>query len=179
MSLAAGRSFGAYEIIAALGAGGMGAVFRVRDTRLNRDVALKLLPDGFSQDPDRIARREAQVLASLNQPNIGAIYGLEESGGAQAIVLELVEGETLADRLRRGAMPIRRSRSRAASRSHRTAEASRWSRTCLALSAIGLVSSCSPAGSSGKTGCRSTVAMMRQAPICHSRGACAFSRSSI
>ncbi len=108
MSLEPGSSFGAYEIVAALGAGGMGAVFRARDIRLGRDVALKLLPESFSHDPDRVARfrREAQVLASLNHPNIGAIYGLEESNGAQAIVLELVDGETLADRLRRGPVPL-------------------------------------------------------------------------
>ena len=108
MFLEPGTVFGAYEIIAPIGAGGMGTVFRARDTRLGRDVALKLLPESFSRDPDRIARfrREAQVLASLNQPNIGAIYGLEESNGAQAIVLELVEGESLADRLQRGPVPL-------------------------------------------------------------------------
>ena len=108
MRLEPGTSFGAYEIVAPLGAGGMGAVFRARDTRLGRDVALKLLPESFAHDPDRIARfrREAQMLAALNQPNIGAIYGLEESHGAQAIVLELVEGETLADRLERGPVPL-------------------------------------------------------------------------
>jgi hypothetical protein len=108
MPLEPGTSFGVYEIIAPIGAGGMGTVYRARDTRLGRDVALKLLPESFAHDPDRIARfrREAQVLASLNQPNIGAIYGLEESHGAQAIVLEFVEGETLADRLQRGHVPV-------------------------------------------------------------------------
>jgi serine/threonine-protein kinase len=108
MPLEAGAIFGAYEIVGPIGAGGMGSVFRARDTRLGRDVALKLLPETFSHDPDRVARfrREAQVLASLNQPNIGAIYGLEESGGLQAIVLELVEGETLADRLARAPLPL-------------------------------------------------------------------------
>ena len=108
MSFEPGTSFGAYEIIAAIGAGGMGTVFRARDTRLGRDVALKFLPESFSRDPERIARfrREAQVLAALNHPNIGAIYGLEECRGVQAIVLELVEGETLADRLKRGLVPL-------------------------------------------------------------------------
>jgi serine/threonine-protein kinase len=108
MPLEPGTSFGAYEIVAAIGAGGMGTVFRARDTRLGRDVALKLLPESFAQDPDRVARfrREAQVLAALNHPNIGAIYGLEEFRGAQAIVLELVDGETLAARLTRGPVPL-------------------------------------------------------------------------
>ena len=79
----------------------MGEVYRARDTKLNRDVALKILPELFATDPDRLARfkREAQVLASLNHPNIAAIYGFEESGGVQALVLELVEGPTLADRI--------------------------------------------------------------------------------
>ena len=108
MPLEPGTSFGPYEITAAIGAGGMGTVFCARDSRLGRDVALKLLPESFSQDADRIARfrREAQVLAALNHPNIGAIYGLEEFRGAQAIVLELVPGETLADRLQRGPVPL-------------------------------------------------------------------------
>src|SRR5436309_7815368 len=86
----------------------MGEVFRARDTRLNRDVALKVLPDAFASDPDRLARftREAQTLASLNHPNIAHIHGLEESNGVRALVMELVEGEDLAQRIARGAIPI-------------------------------------------------------------------------
>ena len=107
MSIAPGVRLGPYEILAAIGAGGMGEVYRARDTALGRDVALKILPDAFARDPDRIARfrREAQVLASLNHPHIGAIYGLEDARGVPALVLELVEGPTLADRLLRGAIP--------------------------------------------------------------------------
>jgi Tol biopolymer transport system component len=99
---------GPYEVIAPIGEGGMGQVYRARDTKLNRDVALKVLPDSFANDPDRLARfqREAQVLASLNHPNIAHIHGLEESGGVRALVMELVEGEDLAQRLTRGAIPI-------------------------------------------------------------------------
>ena len=95
---------GSYEIVGLLGAGGMGEVYRARDTRLNRDVALKVLPEAFTADADRIARfrREAQVLATLNHPNIAAIHGLEESGGVLALVLELVDGPTLADRIAQG-----------------------------------------------------------------------------
>ena len=108
MSLAVGSRVGPYEILSALGAGGMGEVYRARDTKLNRDVALKVLPDSFANDPDRLARfqREAQVLASLNHPNIAHIHGLEDSGGVRALVMELVEGEDLAQRLTRGAIPI-------------------------------------------------------------------------
>jgi serine/threonine protein kinase len=86
----------------------MGVVFRARDTKLHRDVALKLLPDHFANDQDRLSRfqREAEVLASLNHPNIAQIYGLEEANGAGCIVMELVEGETLAQRLKRGALPL-------------------------------------------------------------------------
>ena len=86
----------------------MGEVYRARDTKLNRDVALKVLPPLFALDPDRLARftREAQMLAALNHPNIAAIYGLEESSGAQALVLELVDGPTLADRIARGPLPL-------------------------------------------------------------------------
>ena len=99
MTLAPGTRLGVYEIHSALGAGGMGEVYRARDTRLQRDVALKILPDAFAADTDRLARfeREAQMLASLNHPNIAAIHGLEESGSVRALVLELVEGNTLAD----------------------------------------------------------------------------------
>src|SRR5688572_33465833 len=97
MPLPAGTRLGSYEIGAPLGAGGMGEVYRASDTKLNREVAIKVLPDVFAQEPDRMARfaREAQVLASLNHPNIASIYGVEE----QALVMELVEGETLAGRL--------------------------------------------------------------------------------
>ena len=89
---------------ALLGEGGMGQVYRATDTKLDRDVALKVLPDAFTSDPDRLARfeREAKVLASLNHPNIGHIYGLEEAEGPKALVLELVEGPTLADRIADG-----------------------------------------------------------------------------
>ena len=108
MSLAAGVRLGAYEIVSHIGSGGMGDVYRARDTKLNREVALKLLPDAFTLDPDRLARfkREAQVLASLNHPHIGAIHGFEESGGVPALVLELVDGPTLADRLERGPLRV-------------------------------------------------------------------------
>jgi Tol biopolymer transport system component len=111
MALAAGTRLGPYEILAPLGAGGMGEVYRARDTKLGRDVALKILPDSFAQDPERVARfrREAQVLAALNHPHIAAIHGLEDSGATQFFVLELVEGETLAERLKRGALPIEKA----------------------------------------------------------------------
>ena len=94
MPLAAGSRLGSYEIQSALGAGGMGEVYRAHDTKLGRDVALKILPDSFVHDPDRVTRfrREAQVLAALNHPHIAAIYGLEETNGAQFLILELVEG---------------------------------------------------------------------------------------
>src|SRR3954451_4938594 len=107
MSLVPGACLGPYEILSAIGAGGMGEVYRARDTKLHRDVALKILPTAFALDPDRLARfqREAHVLASLNHPNIAAIYGLEESNGVPALVLELVEGPTLADRIAQGAVP--------------------------------------------------------------------------
>ena len=104
----AGRRIGVYHLQTLLGKGGMGEVYRARDTRLGRDVAVKVLPRAFTADPDRLARfeREARVLASLNHPHIGTIHGLEESEGVRALVLELVEGETLADRLLRGAVAI-------------------------------------------------------------------------
>jgi eukaryotic-like serine/threonine-protein kinase len=106
--LASGRKLGPYEIHAPLGAGGMGEVYRARDERLEREVALKVLPQAVASDPERMARfqREAQVLASLNHPNIASIYGLEESGGVRALVMELVEGPTLAERIKQGALPI-------------------------------------------------------------------------
>jgi serine/threonine protein kinase len=108
MALARGTKLGPYELAAEIGAGGMGVVYRARDTRLNRDVALKILPEAFAADADRLARfqREARVLASLNHPNIAAIHGLEESDDTTALVLELVEGPTLAERLARGAIPV-------------------------------------------------------------------------
>ena len=103
-----GDSLGSYEVLEFVGAGGMGEVYRARDANLNRDVALKVLPEAFASDSDRLARfkREAHILASLNHPNIAAIYGLEESDGVQALVLELVEGPTLANRIAQGAIPI-------------------------------------------------------------------------
>jgi serine/threonine-protein kinase len=104
LALQPGARLGSYEILSPLGAGGMGEVYRARDTRLKRDVAIKVLPDTLSTDPDRLARfqREAELLATLNHPNIAAIYGLEDAGGASAIVMELVEGETLGDVLAKG-----------------------------------------------------------------------------
>jgi hypothetical protein len=98
MALTAGTRLGHSNVSALIGEGGMGQVWQATDTQLNRQVALKILPDAFADDPDRLARfqREAQVLASLNHPNIGGIHGLEESDGVKALVLELVEGPTLA-----------------------------------------------------------------------------------
>ena len=108
MSLLPCTRFGPYEILAVLGAGGMGEVYRARDTRLHRDVAIKVLPELFAKDSDRLARftREAQTLASLNHPNIAQIHGLEEFGPVRGLVMELVEGEDLAQRLARGSIPI-------------------------------------------------------------------------
>src|SRR5512135_547169 len=108
MTLAVGTKLGPYEIQAPLGAGGMGEVYRARDGKLNRDVAIKVLPETLARDADRLARfqREAQVLASLNHPHIAAIYGLEKSGDLEALVLELVGGETLAERIARGPLPV-------------------------------------------------------------------------
>ena len=108
MALTVGTRLGVYEVTAQIGEGGMGQVYRARDTTLNRDVALKVLPDAFASDPDRLARftREAQTLASLNHPNIAHIHGLEESGGVRALVMELVEGEDLSQRITHGAIPL-------------------------------------------------------------------------
>ena len=102
------KRIGCYNVTAKIGEGGMGEVYRARDTKLDRDVALKVLPQAFTDDPDRLARfeREAKVLASLNHPNIAAIHGLEESDGIRALVLELVEGPTLADRIKQGPISI-------------------------------------------------------------------------
>ncbi len=108
MVLTSGTRLGPYEILSALGAGGMGEVYRARDTKLGRDVALKVLPERFASDPDRMARftREAQTLAALNHPNIAHIHGLEESDGVRALIMELVGGEDLARRLVRGPIPL-------------------------------------------------------------------------
>ena len=114
-----GSNLGPYEILARIGAGGMGEVYRVRDGRLKREVALKVLPEAFARDTQRMARfeREAQLLASLNHPNIAALFGLEDSGGTRALVMELIEGPTLAERIAGGpvaldeALPIARARS--------------------------------------------------------------------
>ncbi len=111
MSLNSGTKLGPYEIRALIGAGGMGEVYRGRDTKLDRDVAIKVLPETFASDPERIARfqREAKTLASLNHPHIGGIYGVEESDGAPALVLELVEGLTLADRVAKSPLSVNES----------------------------------------------------------------------
>src|SRR5512143_358838 len=108
MPLGPGARLGSYEVVAALGAGGMGEVYRARDTRLGRDVALKALPADVARDPERLARfrREAQLLASLNHPRVAAIHGLEELDSLPLLVLELVEGEDLAERLKRGPVPV-------------------------------------------------------------------------
>ncbi|MGB6198296.1 MAG: protein kinase, partial [Candidatus Acidiferrales bacterium] len=108
MTLAAGTKLGPYEIAGAIGAGGMGEVYRARDARLGRDVAVKVLPEAFARDAEKLSRfqREAKMLAALNHPNIASIYGFEDSGNVHALVMELVEGPTLADRIARGAIPI-------------------------------------------------------------------------
>jgi serine/threonine protein kinase len=110
MAISLGTRLGPYEITSAIGAGGMGEVYSARDTRLNRNIALKVLPDVFAHDTERMARfeREAKLLASLNHPNIAAIYGLEESGPTRALVMELVEGPTLAERIAAGPIPLMR-----------------------------------------------------------------------
>ena len=108
MVIVVGKTLSHYEIRDSLGAGGMGEVYRARDTKLDRDVAIKVLPDDLAADPDRLARfeREAKLLAALSHANIGSIYGLEESDGVRFLVLELIEGETLGQRLRKGAIPV-------------------------------------------------------------------------
>ncbi len=108
MALALGSRLGAYEVIAPLGAGGMGEVYRARDTKLNREVAIKVLLAAVANDDDRLVRfsREAQMLAALNHPNIAQIYGVEDADGVRALVMELVEGPTLADRIAQGAIPV-------------------------------------------------------------------------
>src|SRR5262245_60467197 len=108
MSLSTGKQLGSYEIVSVIGKGGMGEVYCARDMRLDRNVAIKTLPQEFETDAERLARfeREAKVLASLNHPNIGAIYGLEKYDGRHFLVLELIEGETLVDQIRRGPIPV-------------------------------------------------------------------------
>jgi serine/threonine protein kinase len=108
MALTPGTCLGPYEVTALIGEGGMGQVWRARDSKLNRDVALKILPDAFTSDPDRLARfeREARLLAALNHPHIAQIYGLEQADGQQALVMELVEGDDLAQRIARGPIPL-------------------------------------------------------------------------
>src|SRR5437667_5522093 len=108
MPLNVGDKLGHYEIVAPLGAGGMGEVYRARDTQLEREVAIKVLPSALAGDPERLSRfdREAKILAALNHPNIAVIYGLVESGSGRALVMELVAGETLADRIKRGPLAL-------------------------------------------------------------------------
>jgi eukaryotic-like serine/threonine-protein kinase len=108
MAIQSGTHLGPYEILSAIGAGGMGEVYRARDAKLGRDVALKVLAEELARDAERMARfqREARVLASLNHPNIASIYGFEDSGATHALVMELVEGPTLADRIKQGPIPI-------------------------------------------------------------------------
>jgi serine/threonine protein kinase len=100
MAIPSGTKLGSYEVFSAIGAGGMGEVYQAHDTKLGRDVAIKVLPEAFAHDPNRLSRfqREAKMLASLNHPNIATIHGLEQSGGASYLVMELVSGETAADR---------------------------------------------------------------------------------
>src|SRR5215211_5792421 len=104
----AGTRIGPYEVVGSLGAGGMGEVYRATDTNLKRHVAIKVLPRALASDVDRLTRfrREAEVLAALNHPNIAAIYGLERVDGISALVMELVEGPTLAERIAGGALPL-------------------------------------------------------------------------
>jgi serine/threonine protein kinase len=100
MAIPSGTKLGSYEVFSAIGAGGMGEVYQAHDTKLGRDVAIKVLPEAFAHDPNRLShfQREAKMLASLNHPNIATIHGLEQSGGASYLVMELVSGETAADR---------------------------------------------------------------------------------
>jgi hypothetical protein len=108
VALSAGVRFGPYEVVSLLGSGGMGEVYRATDTNLKRQVAIKVLPAAMASDPERVARfqREAEVLATLNHPNIAHIHGLEKSDGTLALVMELVEGPTLADRIAQGPIPL-------------------------------------------------------------------------
>src|ERR1700692_3819086 len=109
MALSSGTRLGSYEVLAQIGAGGMGEVYQAHDTKLGRDVAIKVLPEAFAHDPVRLERfqREAKLLASLNHPNIATIHGLEDSNGTSYLVMELVPGDTLAQRIKRdGAVPV-------------------------------------------------------------------------
>src|SRR6201987_6118674 len=109
MPISTGTRLGSYEVGAQIGAGGMGEVYKAHDTKLGRDVAIKIIPEAFAHDSDRLSRfqREAKMLASLNHPNIATIYGLEQSNGTNYLVMELVSGETLAESIKReGAIPI-------------------------------------------------------------------------
>src|SRR6202047_2183879 len=108
MALVSGTRLGSYEILASIGPGGMGEVYRARDTKLGRDVAIKVLPANFVNDPERLSRfqREARMLAALNHANIATIYGLEQSGGTSYLVMELVSGETLQERVKAGPLGI-------------------------------------------------------------------------
>src|SRR5260370_41210074 len=108
MPILPGKRLGPYEILSAIGAGGMGEVYQAHDTKLGRDVAVKVLPEAFAHDPERLSRfqREAKMLASLNHPNIATIHGLEQSGGTSYLVMELVSGETLADRVKAGPLGV-------------------------------------------------------------------------
>src|SRR3984893_6482093 len=108
MALSSGTRLGAYEVVAQIGAGGMGEVYRAHDTQLARDVAIKVLPANFVNEPERLSRfqPEARMLAALNHANIATIYGLEQSGGVTCLVMELVPGETLADRVKAGPLPM-------------------------------------------------------------------------
>src|SRR5688572_4326921 len=107
MALPTGTHIGVYEVVAKVGEGGMGEVYRAHDTKLARDVALKVIPDAFAHDAERLARfeREARTLASLNHAHIAQVYGFEQSGGVNVLVMEFVDGEDLAERIRRGAIP--------------------------------------------------------------------------
>jgi eukaryotic-like serine/threonine-protein kinase len=138
MGLQAGGHLGIYEVLSLLGTGGMGEVYRARDTRLNRDVAIKVLPQPFAEDSYRMARfeREAQLLASLNHPNIAAIYGLDESGTTRALVMELVEGPTLAERIGRTSVSAR-PRAASASPAHSASAGSGSKRPAPRTSAAG------------------------------------------
>src|SRR6202051_3797345 len=109
MPILAGKQLGPYKVLGAIGSGGMGEVYQAHDTKLGRDVAIKVLPEAFAHDPERLSRfqREAKMLAALNHPNIAAIYGLEQSNSTSYLVMELVPGETLHERVKRdGAIPI-------------------------------------------------------------------------
>src|SRR4051812_17898606 len=108
MGLHAGTKLGVYEILGPLGAGGMGEVYKARDTQLDREVAVKVLPTAMVRDPERLARfdREAKILAALNHPNIAVIYGIVDSDGGRALVMELVPGDTLGARIKQGPIPL-------------------------------------------------------------------------